>query len=133
MKLKTAMMIWMKWITSTCQEEVNPQVNELQVLYNATLILKQKIDEIPKFGLPWPPLASDLTMDNARKVVPCELFNTLAWICGFSSDLVVDNFVNVNSKENAKLMSITQDLLAWHPNKEIVLPRAQHLLWRFAN
>jgi hypothetical protein len=51
-------------------------------------------------------------MDNARKVVSCELFNTLAWICGFSSDLVVDNFVNVNSKENAKLMTITQDLVS---------------------
>ena len=53
-----------------------PETNELEVLYNAVLILKRKVEEIPKLDLPWPPLASDLTMDNVKKVVPHELYNT---------------------------------------------------------
>ena len=73
-------------VNSNRETEGNSKVNELQILYNAALILRQKVQEIPKLNLPWPPLASDLTMDNVRKVVPCELFNVLAWICGFSSE-----------------------------------------------
>ena len=33
------------------------------------MILREKVQEIPKLSLPWPPLASDLTMDNVQKVV----------------------------------------------------------------
>ena len=69
------------------------------------------MDEIPKLDLPWPPLASDLTIENVKKVVPHELFNTLAWICGLSSEPVLNEYVNINSTENSKLMSITQDLV----------------------
>ena len=58
--------------------EGNFKVNELQILYNAALILQNKLKEMPKLNLPWPPLASDLTLDNVKKVVPCELFNVLA-------------------------------------------------------
>ena len=41
------------------------------------MILREKVQEIPKPNLPWQPLASDLTMDNVKKVVPCELYNML--------------------------------------------------------
>ena len=53
----------------------------------------------PKLNLPWPPLASDLTMDNLQKVVPCELFNVLAWVCGFSSEptSIAQDLVNLES------------------------------------
>ena len=61
-------------VNSSTETEGNSKVNELQILHNAALILRQKMQEIPKLNLPWPPLASDLTMDNVRKVVPCELF-----------------------------------------------------------
>lgn len=88
-----------------------PEMNKLQILYNAALILKQKIEDIPRLELPWPPLASDLTMDNVKKFVPYELFNTLAWICGLSSEPVLNDYVNINGKESAKLMSITEDLV----------------------
>ncbi|XP_028411921.1 uncharacterized protein LOC114534649 [Dendronephthya gigantea] len=73
-------------LNSNTETEGNSKVNELQILYNATLILRQKVQDIPKLNLPWPPLASDLTIDNVQKVVPCELFNVLAWTCGFSSE-----------------------------------------------
>ncbi|XP_028412739.1 uncharacterized protein LOC114535652 [Dendronephthya gigantea] len=73
-------------LNSNTETEENSRVNELQILYNAALILRQKVQDIPKLNLRWPPLASDLTMDNVQKVVPCELFNVSAWTCGFSSE-----------------------------------------------
>jgi hypothetical protein len=51
-------------VNSNTETEGNSEVNELQILYNAALILCLKVQEIPKLNLPWPPLASDLTMDN---------------------------------------------------------------------
>ena len=56
-----------------------PETNKLEVLYNAVLILKQKVEEIPKLDLPWPPLASNLTMDNVKKVVPHEHISLDLW------------------------------------------------------
>ena len=72
-------------LNSDTETEKNSEVSELQILYNAAMILHEKVQEIPKLNLPSPPLASHLTMDNVQKVVPCELYNVLAWICGFSS------------------------------------------------
>lgn len=88
-----------------------PEVNELHLLYNAALILRKKIKEIPQLNLPWPPLASDLTQDNIKKVVPCELFNVLSWVCGFSSEATLSEYVPIDSKKSAKLSSIIQDIV----------------------
>jgi hypothetical protein len=109
---------------SYTETPANSQLNELQVLYNAALILKKKVHEIPKLDLPWPPLASDLTMTNVKKMVPCELFNTLAWICGFSSEPTLNNYVEIDHKESAKLMSITQDLVNLASNQRNPTPKS---------
>jgi hypothetical protein len=98
-------------VNSNTETEGNSKVNDLQILYNAALILRQKVQEIPKLNLPWPPLASDLTMDNVQKVVPCELFNVLAWISGFSSEPTLNEYVPIKGKNSAKLTSIAQDLV----------------------
>ncbi len=98
-------------LNSNAETVGSSEVNELQILYNAALILCEKVQEIPKLNLPWPPLASDLTMDNVRKVVPCELFNVLAWIYGFSSEPTLSEYVPIEGKNSAKLTSITQDLV----------------------
>ncbi len=98
-------------LNSNAETVGSSEVNELQILYNAALILREKVQEIPKLNLSWPPLASDLTMDNVRKVVPCELFNVLAWICGFSSEPTLSEYVPIEGKNSAKLTSIAQDLV----------------------
>eukprot|EP00794_Sanderia_malayensis_P000765 gene765-55_t len=86
-------------------------VNELQTLYNAALIIRKKLKDSPKLNLPWPPLASDIMFDNAKKVVPSELFNMLSWICGFSEEAVLSNYVPIKKKQSTKIMSIAQDLV----------------------
>ena len=75
------------------------------------MILHEKVQEIPKLNLPWPPLASDLTMDDVQKVVPCELYNMLAWTCGFSSEPTLSEYVPIKGKNCTKLTSVEfQDL-----------------------
>ena len=93
-------------LNSDTETEKNSEVNELQFLYNAAMILREKVHEIPKINLPWPPLASDLTMDNVQKVVPCELYNMLAWTCGFFSKSTLSKYIPIEGKNNTKLTSI---------------------------
>ena len=54
-------------LNSGTETEKNFEVNELQILYNAAMILREKVQEIPKLNLPWPPLASDLAMIICKK------------------------------------------------------------------
>ena len=84
----------------------NSEVNQLQILYNAAMILCEKVQEIPKLNLPWPPLAPNLTMDNAQKVVPCELYNMFAWTCGFFSKPTLSKYMPIEGKNNTKLTPI---------------------------
>ena len=64
------------------------------------MILREKVQEIPKLNLPCQPLASDLT------IVPCELYNMLAWTCGFSSEATLSEYAPIEGKNNTKLTSI---------------------------
>ena len=56
-------------LNSDTETEKNFEVNELQILYNAAMIRREKVQEVPKLNLPWPPLASDLTMDNVNFII----------------------------------------------------------------
>ena len=61
-------------------------LNELQILYNGAMIIRNKLSDHPGLKLPWPPLASDISNENAINVAPIELLNFLVWICGLSED-----------------------------------------------
>ena len=105
-------------LNSETETEKNSEVNELQILYNAAMILREKVQEIPKLNLPWPPLASDLTMDNVQKVVPCEL-------CGFSSEPTLSEYVPIEGKNNTKLTSI--EIQDWYPWNRLVIDGTHNL------
>ena len=107
------------------QKQKNFEVNELQILYNAAMILRENVQEIPKLNLPWPPLVSDLTMDNVQKVVPCELYNMLAWTCGFSSEPTLSEYVPIEGKNNIKLTSI--EIQDWYPWNRLVIDGMHNL------
>ena len=107
------------------QKQKNSEVNELQILYNAAMILRENVQEIPKLNLPWPPLVSDLTMDNVQKVVPCELYNMLAWTCGFSSEPTLSEYVPIEGKNNIKLTSI--EIQDWYPWNRLVIDGMHNL------
>ena len=79
---------------------------------------------IPKLDFRWPPLALDPTMDNIKKVVPCGIFNTMAWICGLSTEPTLDSYVDIDGKESAKLMSISQDLVGLASAQRNLTPKS---------
>ena len=110
---------------SDTETEKNSEVNESQILCNAAMILREKVQEIPKLNLPWPTLASDLTMDHVQKVVPCELYNMLAWTCGFSSEPNLSECVPIEGKNSTKLTSI--EIQDWYPWNRLVIDRTHNL------
>ena len=89
------------------------------------MIFHEKVQEIPKLNLPWPTLASDLTMDNVKKVVPCELYNMLACTCGFSSEPTLSEYVPIEGKNSTKLTSI--EIQDWYPWNRLVIDGTHNL------
>ena len=87
-------------------------LNELHVLFNAAVILRNALQKKPGLVTPWPPLASGLTMENSKNVVPVSLFNFLAWMTASSDDAQLEKHINIveNGRHN-KLMSIAQDIV----------------------
>ena len=74
---KTVPLMITIWILT--QKLRNSEVNELQILYNAAMILRDKVQEIPKLnflGHHWHLIWQ--CSYNVKKVVPCELYNMLA-------------------------------------------------------
>jgi hypothetical protein len=43
----------------------NPCSNDLQILFNASMLIKHKIKSKPVFEIPWPRLAADITNEKA--------------------------------------------------------------------
>ena len=86
-------------------------LNELHVLFNAAVILRNALQKKPGLVTPWPPLACDLTMENSKNVVPVSLFNFLAWMTASSDDAQLEKHIKIveNGRYN-KLMSIAQDI-----------------------
>ena len=52
----------------------------------------------------WPPLASDLTEATAKKSVPIDLYNTVAYITGLATEPVVDYFVEIQDEGLEKMV-----------------------------
>ena len=108
-------------------DQIQPDVNEKQILFHAANILRGKLEDSSILNVPWPPVASDLTIDNAKKVVPVELFNTLAWICGFSDEPILEKFVTLKEGKFTKVLSIAQDLVFVSSNGRKHTPKSLSL------
>jgi hypothetical protein len=91
-------------------------VNELNILYNAALIVRNNLKAHDGIKIPWPPLSTDITIDNVKKSVPIMLFNFLAWCCGCSSEAILEDLVNVDEQSSSRLFSICQDIIFFVSN-----------------
>ena len=62
---------------------------------------------------------------NAEKIIIPILFNVFAWICGFSDEPQLDDYVIViKDSQHCKLMSIAQDLLFVASNGQNTTPKS---------
>ena len=87
-----------------------PRVNELQILYHASMLLKKNLSTVQGLVTPWPPLATDINDENVKKLVDPTLFNFLAWTLGFSDDAQMSSYVAVTDKQKSRINSLVQDM-----------------------
>lgn len=80
-------------------------------MYFTALEVKKLLTECKGVSSEWPPDSQDLSLSLARQSIPVKLYNFLAWCVGFSSDPVKDDRVEISSDEDAKIVSIAQDLV----------------------
>ena len=59
----------------------------------------------------WPPLASEFTAENVKKLVPPLLFNFIAWFRGFSDEPEDADYIQQDNKTTATIFSLCQDLV----------------------
>ena len=85
--------------------------NMREIYYVALTLRESVINQKKQWYDQWPPLSSDMTGNNVKKVVPPLLFNFIAWMFGFSTDPEELLFVDVDEKVSLKLFSVCQDLL----------------------
>ena len=77
-----------------------PILSTLRDWFATALDIKAVIANVSTSTLPWPPTASDLNLDSARRIIPPKLFNFIAWIVGASEDPTDDEFVQVTEVES---------------------------------
>ena len=85
----------------------------LKELYTVALGLKENIRSTTSVSWyeQWPPLASDITVENVRKIVTPRLFNFIAWILGYSDEPEESEYVDLDNEHAVKVFSICQDLI----------------------
>lgn len=59
----------------------------------------------------WPPLESEFTPENVKKLVPPLLFNFIAWFLGFSDEPEDADYIKLDEKTTAMIFSLCQDLV----------------------
>ena len=92
-------------------EEDNQQTNCQQHSSFQAMFLQTLIKGAPEFDAPWPPTSYDITLESARKMVPIPLYNFLAWVLDMTDDPGFDDYAKVTGEENAKLLSLAQDII----------------------
>ena len=80
-------------------------------IYFIALEIRKLLRESKGINAEWPLDSHDLTFPHAKESIPVMLYNFLAWSIGFTSDPSTDKKVEISSKEDAKVVSIAQDLI----------------------
>ena len=109
---------------NTCdRQKTSINSNPLHVLFSAAMILRIAIKSKSGLSPLWPPLASDLTMENAKSVVPVEIFNFLVWISGFSDDAQLEKHIIFENEQYTQLVSIAEDIMDVSSNGRKLTPK----------
>ena len=80
-------------------------------IYFVALEIRKLLRDSKGINAEWPPDSHDLTSARAKESIPVMLYNFLAWSVGLTCDPTMDKNVEISSKEDAKVVSIAQDLI----------------------
>lgn len=101
--------------------------DNLRDMYRTALELRNEINGVEPHT-PWPPTAEYLNLQTVETLVPCRLYNFLAWTCGFSEDPDTEKFVKVQqSTTHRKLLSISQDIISLASKGRKLMPKHMSL------
>uniref|UniRef100_UPI00358E324A uncharacterized protein n=1 Tax=Myxine glutinosa TaxID=7769 RepID=UPI00358E324A len=100
--------------------------NALRNTYMTALDLRQTIREV-KPTMPWPPTAEHLNLKEAEAIVPCSLYNFLAWAVGASDEPDTEKMVDVSAPIHRKLLSISQDIISLASKGRKLMPKHMSL------
>lgn len=98
----------------------------LKDFYNVALSLNSELQRKKdvKWYDKWPPVASEITADSVKKLVPPMLFNFMAWVVGFSDEPEESSYVKVEEKEATKILSLCQDLIYIFSHERVQTPKS---------
>jgi hypothetical protein len=67
------------------------------------MTLGNLVHDAPPFSSKWPPeKCVRITIENALGLVPLELFNSMAWILGFSEEPCLDKYVPLSDESSCQ-------------------------------
>ena len=75
------------------------------------MTLRNDLRNTPGMDVPWPPLASDITVGSSERVVPVKLYNFLTWLSGCSEDVQIDSHIRIKEGSFRKSMAIAHDIV----------------------
>ncbi|KAJ8023132.1 hypothetical protein HOLleu_38227 [Holothuria leucospilota] len=97
--------------------------NEIHTLFNAALIMKSTMSATKPPSQPWPPSSKDLSIGEAKKFVPHQLYNFISWMVGASTDPVLEDFVSLPEADHLRVISIAQDIIFLSSKGKLVPPK----------
>ena len=97
----------------------------LQEMYAVSLKLRNNLrDYSSSWYENWPPFASDINVDNVKKLVSPLLFNFMAWLLGFSDDPESTGYIALDEKTTAKIFSLCQDMVYVASKGKVQTPKS---------
>ena len=101
----------LQYFDSRCNMELE-EIDGKRKLFHSASMLKEVVKAAPKIPCAWPPTAPDLSMEAVSEVIPNELFNFLAHVVGYNTELPEGKeFLDVAEDQRKKLFSVCQDII----------------------
>ena len=98
--------------------------SDLRHMYSTGIIIGNIIKECQKLDMPWPPMSTDLCLENVKDMVPPVLFNFISWILGFSDEPQINEYVQIDENLALKVLALCQDLIYVAHKGKIQTPKS---------
>ena len=86
--------------------------NEMRDVFMSSILLRNIVEQAPSFQpSTWPPSSEEMSEEKIVSLIPPLLYNTLAWICGLSSEPQEER-VHLEQEPKQRILSTAQDILA---------------------
>lgn len=90
-------------------------------------IVKNAIQEsLSTFQSPWAPTPENLNITSAKRLIPHQLLNWIAWTTGLSDTPHAETYVNVSGAEEKKSCRLPKILYTFMQKAKLLLRNIMH-------